>query len=438
MCQIRATLLSTAALIFIGGAVQQGAQAVPMANEGKPARSSEDESPAGREFRAGIQAQVRGDLASARSRFEAALRLDPRYVPALLGLAGVAQTEGKPQQVEALLRRAEQAGPKSAEVQIAWGRHFLRNNQFDKAESAFLRARELAPQSIPPLLELGEVYLRMPGRAQDAVAVYRTAVELDGNNRYALYGYGVALAATGRRQEAVGALEKASQLTPKDPAALRAIGRVYLETGDLDKALAAFDRGLARQPGFVPLMLDRADVLARMGRQNDAIAQMLAAEKLAPKSAEVKVRLADVYQAAKRWDEAESAYRSAITLAPKSPVAYNNLAWVTVSRGGDAKRAVELARKAVELSPKSSPFYDTLGWAQHAAGDLRAAEMSLMRAIELEPNVASYYSHLGVVQRELKQTNSARASFQRAIELDPTSPQAEEIRKWLKELPAQQ
>lgn len=432
-----AALRSTLATILVALLVPQWTYAVPAANEGKPSPTQDTESPAGREFRAGIQAQVRGDLATARSRFEAALRIDPKYVPALIGLAGLAQTEGKPQQVEALLKRAEQAGPKSAEVQLAWGRHFLRLNQIDKAESAFLRARELAPQTIPPLLELGEVYLRMPGRNQDAVLAYRAAVELDGNNRYALYGYGVALAGIGKREEALGVLEKASQLTPKDPAALRAMGRIYLEAGDLEKALVAVDRGLSRQPAFVPLMMDRADVLARMGRQNDAIAQMLAAEKRAPKSAEVKVRLGDVYQAAKRWDEAESAYRSAITLAPQSPIAYNNLAWMTVVRGGDAKRAVELARKAVELSPKSSPFYDTLGWAQNAAGDRRAAEMSLLRAIELEPNVASYHVHLGVVQRELKQTSSARASFQRAIELDPKSPQAEETRKWLKELPAQ-
>ena len=241
-----------------------------------------------------------------------------------------------------------------------------------RAEKSFQRARELAPGSIPPLLELGEVYIRT-GRAGDAGRAYRAAVELDGNNRFAQYGLGVSLAAAGKRDEALQALEKASQLTPKDPAALRAIGRLHLEAGELDKALAAFDRGLERQPQFVPLMLDRAEVLARSNRTGDAIAQMLAAEKLASNSAEVQFRLADIYQGAKRYPEAEGAYLRAIALAPKNALAYNNLAWMIVASNGDPKRAVELASKAVELAPKSSPLYDTLGWAQRAAGEMAAS-----------------------------------------------------------------
>jgi Flp pilus assembly protein TadD len=164
---------------------------------------------------------------------------------------------------------------------------------------------------------------------------------------------------------------------------------------------------------------------------------MLAAEKLEPKSAEIQVRLADVYQGAKRYQEAEKRYLNAISLAPKNSLAYNNLAWMTLVSNGSANKAVELASKAVELSPKSSPLHDTLGWAQRAAGNLTAAQVTLKRAIELEPNVAGYHYHLGVVQRELKQPAAARSSLQRALELDPKLPQADEVRKALKEIVAQ-
>ena len=395
------------------------------------------ETPAAREFRAGVQAQLKGDMIAAREKFEAALKLDPNYAPALIGLAGVAQAQGNDAQVEQYLQRAERANPRSPDVPLAWGRYYLRNSRLDAAEKAFLKARELAPRTIPPLLELGEVYIRTPGRANDAVRMYRAAVELDSNNKFAQYGLGIALAATGKRDEALKALEKASELTPQDPAALRAIGRMYLESGELDKALAAFDRGLKRQPQFMPVMLDRGELLARMNRTDDAIAQMSAAEKLAPDSAEVQFRLADVYQSAKRYPEAERAYLKAISLAPKNPLAYNNLAWMMVVSNGDAKKAVELASKAVELSPKSSPLYDTLGWAQRAAGNLTDAQTTLKRAIELEANVSLYYYHLGIVQRDLKQNAAARASLQRALELDPKLPQADEARRLVKELASQ-
>jgi tetratricopeptide (TPR) repeat protein len=427
----------TAATVVALVAPLSGATAAPLVQDGRPgAATAPEETPAAREFRAGVQAQINGDMAAARAKFEAALKLDPSYAPAMIGMAGVAQSEGNADQVEQYLKRAESVSPKSPDVQLAWGRYYLGKGQNAQAERSFMKARELAPRTIPPLLELGEIYLRTPGRASDALRMFRAAAELDVNNRFVQYGLGIALAAAGKRGEAITALEKAATLAPKDPAPLRAIGRLYLESGDLNKALAAFDRGLARQPQFVPLMLDRGDVLARLNRNDEAITQVMAAEKLAPESVEVQVRLADTLQNAKRYPEAEKAYLKAIALAPKNPLAYNNLAWMEVSRNGNATRAVELATKAVELSPKSSPLYDTLGWAQRAAGDLTGAQASLKRAIELEPNVAVYHYHLGIVQRDGKQNAAARASLQRALELDAKLPQADEARKILKELPA--
>jgi len=394
------------------------------------------ETPAAREFRAGVQAHLKGDMITAREKFEAALKLDPNYAPALVGLAGVAQAQGNDAQVEQYLQRAERANPRSPDVPLAWGRYYLAKNQLAQAEKAFQKARELAPKAIPPLLELGDLYIRTSGKTADAVRMYRAAVELDPNNRFAQYGLGIALAATGKREEAIKALEKAAQLTPRDPAPLRAVGRLYLESGEFAKALAAFDRALARQPQFVPVMLDRGDTLARMTRTSDAIAQMTAAEKLAPDSAEVQFRFGDIYQGAKKYSEAEKSYLKAISLAPKNPLPYNNLAWMLVVSNGDTRRAVEMATKAVELSPGSSPLLDTLGWAQRASGDLAGAQSSLKKAIDLEPNIAAYHYHLGIVQRDLKQNAAAKVSLQRALELDPKLPQAEEARRVVKEIGA--
>ena len=148
----------------------------------------------------------------------------------------------------------------------------------------------------------------------------------------------------------------------------------------------------------------------------------------------MQLKLADIYQAFGRWSDAESRYLKAINLAPDNPIAYNNLAWMTVERKGDAAKAVVWAKKAVELSPGSSPFHDTLGWAERAEGNRQAALASLTKAIQLESNVAGYYFHLGVVQSELKQTTQARASLERALELDARLPQADEAGRLLKAL----
>lgn len=392
------------------------------------------ETPQAREHRAGIQALLNRKPLEAKSRFEASLKIDAAYAPAWVGLAAVAQAQGSMALAEKHLKEAQRVAPKASEVPLAWGRLHLSRNETAKAETAFLQAHALAPAQIPPLLELGNLYLGLNNRAPDALGAFQKAVAIDGKNAMAQYGRGVSAASTGQRDEAFTALGMAAELAPQDPAPHRAMGRLHLEIGEVDKALAAFDTGLTRQPRFVPLMLDRSDALGRAGRWDDAVRQLEAAAVLAPDAAEVQVKLGDAHQGAARWTEAEKFYLQAIRLNARNPIAFNNLAWMTVERKGDARKAVEWANEAVKLSPGSSPFHDTLGWAQRAAGDLPAAARSHQRAISLEPNVASYHYRLGLVLVEMKRPSEAQGAFRRSLELDPKLPQADEVRRLLKSL----
>lgn len=411
------------------------AQAAPVQAGGRAIAGAQaaNESPQGREHRAGIQALLDGNLSMAKKHFEASLKIDPHYAPALIGLASVAQSESKPAEAEQYLQRAERAAPQSPAVHLAWGRYYKSNKQADRAELSLLEARRVDPKAIPPLLELGDLYLRV-GRAADALKLYRDAVFMDSTNQFAQYGLGVAAAANGQRDEALGAFGAAAKLAPRDPGPLHAAGLLHMETSAFEKAVTAFDKGLLRQPKSVPLMLDRANALAGQQRWSDALKQLERAEKLAPNAGQVQLKFADVYQGAKRWNEAESRYLRVIEMEPNNASAFNNLAWMTVARAGDPKMAVAWARKAVELSPGSSPFHDTLGWAFHAMGDLQGALESLQRAIKLEPKVAAYHFHLGVVQNELKQPVAARESLKLALVLDPKMPQADEAKSLLKSL----
>jgi tetratricopeptide (TPR) repeat protein len=414
------------------------ATAEPMNSAGQPlaTRNSQPESPQGREHRAGMQAMVNGDLAAAKNRFEASLKIDPAYAPAMLGLAAVAQAQARLPDAEMHLQQAEKASPNAAEVKLARGRFQLARGDLAGAEAAFRAAVELGRGQIPPLLELGDLYLRLPGRQAEALTAYRQAVAIDARNPFAQYGLGVAAAASGERDLAFDAFDKAAALRPKDAAPLRAAGRLHLEAGAIDKALAAFDAGLLRQPKFVPLIFDRSDALARGARWDEAIKALLAVEAMTPKSAELSVKLGDAYQGAGRWSAAEKQYLKAIELAPQHPIAYNNLAWMTIERKGNPQKALEWAQRAVQLSPRSAPFHDTLGWAERANGNLPAASASIQRAIELEPRVASFHYHLGVVKSEAKQPAAARAALTKALEIDARMPEAQKVRQLLGSLPA--
>ncbi|HPB90578.1 MAG TPA: tetratricopeptide repeat protein [Rugosibacter sp.] len=399
-----------------------------------PSAMVTDEKPANAEFRKGIAAQLKGEMAAAKKHFLTAVKLDEKFTPPLIGLADITLKEGNRIQAENYLRQAERTAPQAAEVHLGWGRFHLGASQFSQAETSFKKARDINPASITPLLELGDLYLKNTSRLDDAVQAFTTAVALAPDNKFAVYSLGVASAMAGRRDDALKAFDRAAALAPQDPAPLRAAGRLHLEAGKADKALAAFNQGLQRQPGFIPLMLDRSDALAMKGQWPETIRQLETAARAAPKSADVQIKLGDAHQGARHWKDAQSAYAKAISLDSKNPLAYNNLAWMLVTQGGSPKKAVESAKKAVSLSPDSAPFYDTLGWAQRAAGDLNAASESLKRATMIEPKSAEFQFHYGTVLAELKQNRAARSALKRAL-LDPDFSQIEEARKLLNSLP---
>ena len=422
-------------LFFIGAVLGTSVSAFPLdtsTGNATPGGEVIPESPANTEFRKGVQAQLKGKNDQAKSHFQAAIKLDDKFTPALIGLADVAQREGDRSQAERYLKQAESVAPRAAEVYLAWGRFYVGARQFDQAETSFKRARDLNPKLVAPLLELGDLYLRDASRRGDAAQSFATAVELAPDNKFAVYSFGVASAMLGRRDDALKAFEKAAALAPQDPAPLRAAGRLYLEAGAIDKALSAFDGGLKRQPKFVPLMLDRGDALARLGKWAEAINQFETALRAAPKSAEVQIKLGDAYQGALRLDDARLAYTRAIELEGNNALAYNNLAWLLVQKGGTPAKAVDAARKAVTISPNSPPFLDTLGWAQRAAGDLAGAGETLHRATDLDPKSAEFQFHYGIVLMELKRPQDARLALERA--LDPRFPKVEEAKKLLRTL----
>ena len=339
-CRSIARMLFVVAAMY-GGSGQalviesnSGQRAAPVVADPSP------ETKANEEFRKGIEASLKGEIAVARSHFLAALRLDPKFAPAMIGLADIAQKQGDLTQADNYLKQAEAIAPQTAAVHIARGRFLLAARQFDKAEFSFKQARDLSPKSITPLLELGDLYLRDTSRRNDALASFAAAVKLEPDNKYAVYSYGVALAQVGRRDDALSAFEKAAALAPRDPAPLRAAGRLHLEAGATDKALKAFDLGLKRQPKYMPLMLDRGDALAQQGKWTEAIAS------LPPRCAPLRRRR----KCRSSWATPTREQNSGTKLKPPMPrpsswtkdrLAYNNLAWLLVQRGVRRQRPLK-------------------------------------------------------------------------------------------------
>ncbi len=96
-----------------------------------------------------------------------------------------------------------------------------------------------SPRDIPTLLALADAY-RQDGRAQDAVATYRSVLGLDRDSVPALNGLALILVQAGEPAAAAVANDRVLALRPKDPDALFLKGLLRYKAEDWAGAVAAW------------------------------------------------------------------------------------------------------------------------------------------------------------------------------------------------------
>ena len=138
---------------------------------------------------------------------KAAIRLDPRFVPAYVNLADLYRARGRDADGERILREGLKVAPNSAILHHALGLALVRMKRTGEALGEFERATALEP----------------------------------GNARFA-YVYAVALHSTGKADAAIARLEKALAAHPNDRNILEALASFHEERGERESAKKYADR----------------------------------------------------------------------------------------------------------------------------------------------------------------------------------------------------
>jgi Flp pilus assembly protein TadD len=141
--------------------------------------------------------------ADAAAEYQTALRLDPKFVPALMNIADLDRMRGMDAQGAELLRKAMSIEPGNADVIHALGLFLVRQHNYAEALPLLRRAAELAPDNV----------------------------------RYG-YVYAIALNSTDSPQQASALLEQIHRQHPADRDVLIALIAGARSAGDLPTALS--------------------------------------------------------------------------------------------------------------------------------------------------------------------------------------------------------
>ncbi len=145
------------------------------------------------------------------------------------------------------------------------------------AETAIRSALELDPDFAPAHTALGLLRLQRDRDWAGAEASYRRAIELERSDVTARQWYSELLSLIGRHEEALDQIGVALELDPLSPLVHAAVGQRLNAAGRFEEALGRFQDAEALGAEFRWILRERAWALERLGRHQDALAQLVLA-----------------------------------------------------------------------------------------------------------------------------------------------------------------
>ncbi len=157
-----------------------------------------------------------GRPSDAESELQTALRLDPKYVPAMINLADLYRMQNRDDEGQPWLRKAIAVAPDAAEPVHALGLLKVRQKQYQEALILLARAAMLQPGNVR-YSYVYAVALNSTGQPDQAIAVLQQAHQRRPADRQVLEGLIAFERDKGNLPSAVNYAQQLVQLTPDDP-----------------------------------------------------------------------------------------------------------------------------------------------------------------------------------------------------------------------------
>lgn len=361
-------------------------------------------------FNEGQEAHAKGDLKTALSFYEQALKARPDF-PEAEYQRGVALTSlRRTNEAEAALRHAAELKSDWALPHVALAKLFSLSNRDADAEAELRRALELDAKNTNALVALARLRLRAKA-PRESLELLKRAIDVDQTNAALWAERGAVERETGDAKAAAQSLDTAINLNPKllwarlERAALRSAER------DFEGALADFRaaREIANAETKARIDLQIAQTLALAGRTDEAMRLLdsLKESTVASEAAELKNKIALTVENDPAKERA--ALEELIAKEPQNAQALARLGALT--RTSAPEKSAEYYRRALELAPRNPDYATGYAAALVQARRFNDAVAVLRQVIAAYPDDYAAHANLATALDELKQFDAALAEY---------------------------
>jgi tetratricopeptide (TPR) repeat protein len=237
------------------------------------------------------------------------LKSDPHNDQVELMLARILINQGKLEEAAEHLNNFLARNPKNQEAWYMLGKAYLQ-----LSENALKKINEIDSNSIVAHEIAGEIDESMHNYDL-ALVEYKKAVDMDPQRPGTHMHMGDAYWYIGKWQSAQTEFKAELANDPNNCLARWKLANSMLEANDSsEEALSQLNSSLERCPKLMQARVDRARALVRLGRQPEALPDLLMAEKDSPSEPTIHFLLANVYRAQGKSAEAQEEMRTYGTL----------------------------------------------------------------------------------------------------------------------------
>lgn len=361
-----------------------------------------------------------------------ALAIDPHNIDALLRKVNVLRKLGKKEEMHQLLNQLLDDFPEQPNVNVAYARWIeLPAKKVEAAEARIRKALDRDPYVSSAWKLLGEI-LQRNHQSTEAIQAYRDGLRRTPDSADLHSELGLLLAAIGRGPEALPHLREGIRLSQAFRADLHvALGALAAESGKFGEAKKHYDLVLEKEPSNPAAHNNLAIALYRLGRPDEAEAELRKLVAEHPKYADATNNLAGIAVDQGRWKEAEKWARRTLELAPDSYEALNNLG-VALDETQRSKEAEKYFRQALKILPEYRTAQVNLGITLIKLGQSTEAGQILEETLKTIPSDPLVHLKLGdLYAGPLKDPARAKLHYNAFLSAAPQHPRAPEIRNRL-------
>jgi len=306
-----------------------------------------------------------GDLVGAESAFRTVIRLAPRFPQGYVGLGDVLVQRGEDKAAEGVLKQAIRLAPSFRMAHFLLGGLYRRAGRTDEA----LREQRRG---------MNAVIQYMPDPLTDRIAQYAV-------NLTARLGRAGALLAENAPRQAIGVLEKTLAAHPENVDVLNNLAIAYMRVGNQVAARHELDKALQIDAVRFSTYLNLSSWAIRESDSKMALVFADSAVSRAPEMSQTHFARGQILARLGRLNEALNEVGIALTLDDDNAASYA-LSGDINFRLQHFKRANSDFIQALDRSPDLLPAVVGLARTAWAMGDHEAARSALNHARQLAPN----------------------------------------------------